>query len=126
MNVVTIAGMTVRVAGVLLILLGVFIWTGHGDAVVPVHELLGFILVLGLWTLAFVGARSGVPVGFVVVAFAWGLIAPVLGLTQAGILAGGTHWVVQVIHLLVGLGAIGIAERLAMMIKARRAMPMRA
>ncbi len=126
MNVVTIAGMTVRVAGVLLVLLGVFIWTGRGEAVIPVHELLGFILVLGLWTLAFVGARSGVPVGFVVVAFAWGLIAPLLGLTQTSLLTGDSHWVVQVIHLLVGLGAIGIAERLATMIKARTATPARA
>ncbi len=126
MNVVTVAGMTVRVAGVLLISLGVLIWTGHGEQIVPVHELLGFVLVLGLWTLALTAARAGGPVGFVVLAFAWGLIAPVLGLTQTNLLTGGSHWVVQVIHLLVGLGAIGIAEGLALMIKARRAVPARA
>jgi hypothetical protein len=123
MRVVTIAQTTVRVAGVLLILLGLLIWTGHGDQIVPVHELLGFALVLGLWALAYTGARSGVPVGLVVVAFAWGLIAPALGLTQVNLVTGGLHWIIQVVHLLVGLGALGIAEGLAATIKARKAVP---
>lgn len=123
MRVVTIAQMTVRVAGVLLVLLGLLIWTGHGDRIVPFHELLGLVLVLGLWTLAYTGARTGVPVGLIVVAFAWGLVAPVLGLTQVNLVTGGHHWIIQVVHLLVGLGAIGIAEGLAAMIKARKAVP---
>ncbi len=121
MRVVTIAQMTVRVAGVLVLMLGLLIWSGHGDQIVPVHGLLGFVLVLGLWTLAFTGARTGVPMGLVVAAFAWGLIAPVLGLTQINLVTGGFHWIIQVVHLLVGLGAIGFAERLAALIKARKA-----
>ena len=35
-----------------------------------------------------------------------------LGLTQALLLNGSAHWIVQVLHLLVGLGAIGLAEML--------------
>lgn len=123
MRVVRTAQTTVRVAGVLLVLLGVLIWTGHGDRIVPVHQLLGLVLVLGLWTLAYTGARTGLPVGLVVVAFVWGLIAPVLGLTQVNLVTGSLHWIIQVVHLLVGLGAIGIAEGLAAMIKARKAVP---
>lgn len=125
MKVVTIAQMTVRVAGVLLLLIGSLIWTGHGDQIIPVHELIGFVLVLGLWTLAYSAARAGVTAGLVVLAFAWGLIAPALGLTQVDLVTGGLHWIIQVIHLLVGLGAIGIAEGLGVMIKARRAAPAR-
>ncbi|MEO8745328.1 MAG: hypothetical protein ABI334_02500 [Candidatus Dormiibacterota bacterium] len=123
MKAVTIAQMTVRVAGVLLVLLGIYIWTRNGDQVIPVHEFLGFVLVLGLWTLAFIAARAGVVVGLVVAGFVWGLIAPVLGLTQDNLLTGNYHWAIQVVHLVIGLGAIGIAERLAMEIKARRAVP---
>jgi hypothetical protein len=121
MKPVRVAQMTVRACGAALILLGVLIWTGHFDNFIPAHKFFGIVLVLGLWTLAFLGARAGVPTGLVVVAVAWGLIAPALGLTQENILTGGWHWVIQVLHLLIGLGAIGLAERLAMMIKARPA-----
>lgn len=123
MKVVMIAQMTVRVSGALLLLIGLLIWTGHGDQIIPWHELIGFVLVLGLWTLAYSAARTGVTVGLVVLAIAWGLLAPALGLTQVNLLTGNSHWVIQVIHLLVGLGAIGVAEGLGMAIKARKAVP---
>jgi len=109
---VTAVHMTLRISGVLLILLGLAIWTGRADAIIPVHEFLGFVLVLSLWTLAYFGARAGVPRGIVIAAVAWGLIAPILGLTQANLLANSWHWVIQVLHVLVGLAAIGTGEGL--------------
>ena len=36
-----------------------------------------------------------------------------LGLTQSQLLPGDAHWVVQVLHLLVGLVAMGLAQDLA-------------
>jgi hypothetical protein len=109
---VTVVHTTLRISGVLLILLGLAIWTGRADQIIPVHEFLGFVLVLSLWTLAFFGARVGVPGGMVVAAVAWGLIAPILGLTQVNLLTNNWHWVIQVLHLLVGLAAIGTGEGL--------------
>ena len=112
-TVATIAQMTIRVAFVVLIVLGVLFWTGRADSLIPLHQLLGFVLVLSLWTLAILAARSGVPMGLVVIAFLWGLLLPVFGLTQTRILPGSFHWIVQVLHLLVGLAAVGQAENLA-------------
>ncbi len=114
---ITPVHMTLRISGLLLILLGLAIWTGRADQVIPVLEFLGFVLVLSLWTLAFFAARAGVPIGLVAVAAVWGLIAPILGLTQANLLVGGWHWTIQVLHLLIGLGAIGLGERLALEIR---------
>jgi hypothetical protein len=114
---ITVAHMTLRVSGLLLILLGVAIWTGRADQVIPFHEFLGFVLVLSLWTLAFFAARAGVRIGLVVAAVVWGLIAPALGLTQENLLTGDLHWTIQVLHLLIGLGAIGLGERLALEIR---------
>jgi hypothetical protein len=119
MRLATVAQMTVRACGVVLILLGILFWTGNADFLQPVHTILGLLLVLGLWTLAGIGARSGAPPGLVVTGFVWGLIVPVLGLSQTKILTGDAHWIVQVIHLLFGLGAIGIAEQLGWSIRAR-------
>src|ERR1700694_3353098 len=113
----TVVHMTLRVSGLLLILLGLAIWTGRVDQVIPVHEFLGFVLVLSLWMLAYFGARAGVPKGMVAAAVAWGLIAPILGLTQANLLDNNWHWVIQVVHLLGGLAAIGTGEGLAQRMK---------
>jgi hypothetical protein len=110
---ITIAHMTIRISGLLLLLLGIAIWTGRADGVIPVHQLLGFILVLSLWTLSYLAARAGVPMKWVALAVVWGLVAPILGVTQEGLFTGGLHWTVQVLHLLIGLGAIGMGENLA-------------
>ncbi|TMC04805.1 MAG: hypothetical protein E6J41_23905 [Chloroflexi bacterium] len=113
----TVAQWLVRITGLILIVLGLLFWTGNQLALVPVHMLLGLILVLSLWTLAFVGARSGVQPGLVAIAFIWGLVVPILGVTQDSILTSGPHWLVQVLHLLVGLAAIGQAEGLGRRIR---------
>jgi len=123
---VTAVHMTLRISGALLILLGLAIWTGRADAIIPVHEFLGFVLVLSLWTLAFFGARAGVPRGIVIAAIAWGLIAPILGLTQANLLTNNWHWVIQVLHLLVGLAAIGTGEGLVQRMRRVGATPAKA
>jgi len=115
-----VAQMLVRFCGIILIILGVLFWTGNDLSLVPIHMLLGFVLVLALWVLAGLAAAAGVQPGFVALAIVWGLIVPILGLTQTRLLPGDAHVVIQVVHLLVGLGAIGQAEGLAARIKSRR------
>jgi len=41
----------------------------------------------------------------------------ILGLTQTEILPGNLHWLIEVLHLVLGLGAIGLGERLSAGIK---------
>ena len=113
----TVFQMLVRLCGLVLIVLGILFWTGNALALVPVHMLVGLLLVFSLWGLAFVAARSGAPVGFVALAFLWGLLVPVLGITQDQLLTGGGRWVIRVLHLLVGLAAIGLAEGLGRRIR---------
>jgi hypothetical protein len=80
---------------------------------IPVHMLSGMILVLMLWMLALLAALAGTNRGLAALAFVWGLVVPVLGVTQGRLLPGPAHWVIEVLHLLVGLIAIGMGERLA-------------
>jgi hypothetical protein len=117
---VTIATMLTRLTGLIQIVLGVLFWTGHVVGLIPVHILSGTVLVLSLWTLAILAARAGVQPGLVALSLIWGLITIILGLTQSQLLVGPAHWIIQVIHLLVGLGAIGLAEGLAARIKHTR------
>jgi hypothetical protein len=118
----TIAQMVVRVTFLVQVVLGIAFWTGHLLNLVTLHILAGILLVLGLWTLAALGARAGAPIPLVVVAVLWGALLPVFGLTQDMILVGNLHWIIQVLHLLVGVAALGQAENLAARIKSRRAL----
>jgi hypothetical protein len=111
----------VRVAGVIQLVLGVAFWTGNALGLVDLHQLVGFVVVLGLWTLAALAHRAGVPAGLVALAAVWGLVVPVLGLTQRELLPGSAHVVIEVLHLLLGIGALGLAENLAARAKGRLA-----
>lgn len=105
------ARMTVRVVGVAMLVLGFVIWTGSAAALVPVHMLLGIVLVLALWTVAVLALQAGARPALPAIAIAWGVLMAAFGLTQAQILPGDSlHVVIQVAHLVVGLGAIGLAE----------------
>jgi hypothetical protein len=117
----TVLQIWIRGGGVIMIALGLLFWTGNADRLIPVHMLLGITLVLALWALAILGGVAHVSLGLVVPALLWGAITPVLGLTQTRLLPGSSHWLIQVAHLLVGLGLIGLGETLARHIKHNRA-----
>ena len=109
----TIVRTLIRLTGLVQIVLGVLFWTGNARGLIPLHMLVGFVLVLSLWVMAALAARAGVQPGLVALAAVWGLVVPVLGLAQDRLLPGSAHWLIQVLHLLVGLGAIGQGEALA-------------
>ena len=113
--------MGIRAAWVVQLVLGVLFWTGNALGLVDLHQLLGILLVLALWTQAVLAARAGVEPRLVAVAAVWGLLVLIVGLTQTSLLTGSLHWLVEVIHLLLGIGLIGLAERLATGAKARLA-----
>jgi ABC-type multidrug transport system permease subunit len=66
-------------------------------------------------------AVARVGLGLVLAGIVLVVVVPVLGMTQAQILPGDLHWIVRVVHLLVSVGAIGFADRLAGAVPARRA-----
>ena len=116
----TVIQMLIRLLGLIMIVLGLLFWTGNALAFIPVHMFLGLVLVILLWVQAGLAARSGVGAGMVVLAFVWGLVVVALGMTQNRLLPGDFHWVIKVLHLLVGIAALGLADRLATAIKHER------
>ena len=106
----TVALMLVRISGVLALILGLLFWTGDLRNLTGVHMLLGVLMVLGLWLLAAVASQMGARPSTVAGAAILGLIVLLLGLGQNGLMPGSLHWVIQVVHLLVGMSGIGMAE----------------
>src|SRR5690242_536988 len=106
----TIAHWVVRIAGVLALILGLLFWTGDVRGLTPVHILLGTLTVLALWLLAATASQQGVPISLTAGAAVIGLIAILLGFTQDSLLPGASHWLIQVLHLIVGMAAVASGE----------------
>jgi hypothetical protein len=113
----TVFRILIRLTGLIAIVLGLLFWTGNALTLISIHMLAGIVLVLSLWALAGMAAWAGVNRGLAALAIVWGLIVPILGLTQTQLLPNSAHWVIRVVHLLVGMGAMGIGERLAAQLK---------
>jgi hypothetical protein len=110
---VTIARGIVRLALIVQLVLGSLFWAGNATSLVDLHQFVGIVLVLSLETLVFAAARAGVDRPLVVLAGLWGIVVVVLGLSQQNLMVGSAHWVIQVLHLLLGLAAVGLSEVLA-------------
>ena len=91
MSPVLLTQIVARVVAVVQVALGIVVWTGHGDSLIPVH----------------------VAVGLAVLALVWSVGMPAFGLVQANVLSGDLHVLVQAAHLVVGLAAVGLVESLA-------------
>ncbi len=104
--------MLLRLAIAVQIVVGIAMWTGHWLGAVGLHMAVGGIFVLLLWILAVMALVGRRAVGLAVVAILWGVVLAAFGMAQRGIMIGDAHWVVRVIHLLIGLAAMPLAERL--------------
>src|ERR1700753_3210090 len=74
-----------------------------------IHALIGtigtiFLLALGAVTLWTRGVRM-----LAAGSMLYALLLPALGMTQSLILVGNLHWLIQVAHLLIGIGAMYLA-----------------
>src|SRR5262245_9230800 len=116
----TIIQVLICLLGLIMIVLGLLFWTSNALTLIPVHMLLGMILVLLLWTQAVLAARAGAGANLVVLGLVWGLVVVALGMMQNRLLPGEFHWAIKLLHLLVGIAAIGLADRLAGRVKRDR------
>lgn len=105
-SITKVAQLILFVTGAGQLLLGAIIWTGQADQWIPVHELIGLVLVVSLWTIAAIAARFGVSIALVAGAVGLSLVAPILGTIQEGLLEGDWHWTIQVVHVLIGIGVV--------------------
>jgi hypothetical protein len=111
MKVITIAVWVLRIAVLAAIILGILFWTGNAENLIPVHMLIGIIAVLSLWVIGLAqGFIKGGSFGLALATFIVGLALAIVGLYQQQWLLGSSHWIIQVIHLLLGLSAIGLGE----------------
>lgn len=113
MKTTSILQMAVRIAGVIALILGILFWTGNAEFLVICHIALGAIITLALFVLTYQAYRAGASRWLVLIAAVWAIGLPLWGLAQGMILPGTYHWISKALHLLCGVGAIGVGEMLA-------------
>lgn len=98
-------------AGLLALVSGLLFWTGTALDWIQLHMLLGFLTVGALWVVAIgqIFAKKG---SWVIAAAAIivGAATIVLGMTQASLMVGDFHWLVEVLHLALGIFTIGLGH----------------
>ncbi len=113
---VRIAIMVLRVAVLFNLITGIIFWTSNADPLQIVHILFGIIAVLSLWVLGIMQGLRGGSFGLALATFIVGFLLVLVGLFQKNWLPEATnanHWIIQVIHLALGLAAIGLGEMAA-------------
>ena len=109
--IIRIASIVLSLAGILALIFGLVLWTGMALNIISLHMLLGLLAVAALWVIgigqAFVRGGSWIiAAGAVIV----GALTGWLGMIQASLLVGDFHWIIQVIHLLLGVLTIGLGH----------------
>jgi hypothetical protein len=114
--VVRITVNVLRASALLALIFGVLNWISLlPDSLIGIHMVLGILVVLSLWVLGGTIAMTRGGIGLAIGAIVLGLITLALGLTQKQLLPdpNAAHWVIQVVHLLIGLSAIGMGEAIS-------------
>ncbi len=108
---IRIASFVLRIAGLLALVLGILFWSGNATQLVPIHMLLGFLVVLALLVIGIGQALTSAGSWMVAaLAILVAILLPIIGLTQNSLMLNPSHWVIQVTHLLVAVIAIGLGE----------------
>jgi len=93
------------------VILGLLIWFGK-ISVTQIHIALGSLFVLDLWLLAVIALFALSARGLSLFSLLLGGVIMWLGVAQRTMLLGSAHWAVQVVHLLLGVSAMGLIEPL--------------
>ncbi|HJT57137.1 MAG TPA: hypothetical protein VJ761_11630 [Ktedonobacteraceae bacterium] len=93
------------IAGLGALTLGLFFWIAQMNFI-SIHMLFGLTVALSLLILGIVGVFTGGMRLLGASGIVYALIVPAFGLTQATLLLGSLHWLIQAAHMLVGLGAL--------------------
>ncbi len=102
------------VAGILALVLGLLFWVGLGAGLISMHMLLGLLAVGALWIGAIGQAfttSGNWPIALA--ALLVGALTIWLGMTQATLLSGSFHWIVELVHLMLGLAIVGLGHMAA-------------
>lgn len=103
---------TLRITMLIQLVVGILLWMGHAANLTPLHMGVGSLFTLAFLGVVAVAAKGGAPAGAVAGAVVLGLLIPVFGMKQTVLLVGPMHWIIRIVHLLIAMAAMGVADQL--------------
>jgi hypothetical protein len=102
-----------RIAGLAAFVLGMMLSRIASAVTIRAHMTLGLIVALSLLVVAIMalGARIRVPAALA--SIVWAAVLVYVGIVQNRLMPGSGHWVIEVLHAVLGIGAIGLVEMMA-------------
>ena len=110
-GIVTALRWVARLDGRAALILGIVLWTGSLGSL-RIHIITGFVMTLTLLLVGIVGFFSRIKPALPLIAIAWAILLPYIGFAQLRLFPGASHITIQVIHLIIGVCAIGVVEAL--------------
>lgn len=109
--VIRIASVVLSLAGLLALISGILFWAGAARNLISMHMLLGLLAAGALWIIG-IGQAFSKGGSWIIAACALvvGVVMIVIGMIQSSLMVGELHWVIQIIHLVLGLLTIGLGH----------------
>ena len=111
-SIVTALRWVARLDGLAALILGILLLTGSAGSLKS-HILTGFVMTITLLLIGLMGFFSRIKPVLPIIAIAWAILLPYVGFAQLKLFSGASHVVIQIVHLLIGICAIGIVEAIA-------------
>jgi hypothetical protein len=111
-NLIKVLLMLARLLVAVQIVLGLLIWFGNTSSLRQIHIALGSLFVLDLWILGVIALFALSARGLSLLTLLMGGVIMWLGVAQTTLLVGPAHWAVRLVHLLLGVAAMGLVEPL--------------
>lgn len=109
--------MIIRLLWVVNLVLGILFATGNLGGLVRLHEGFGLVIAICLVILSILAIVRARAVGLGVAGILVAILLPVVGEGQLQVPGAGGHTVAEVIHVLVAIAAIALAEMLGVRLR---------
>jgi len=116
-TILKVTSMIVRVAVLVVLILGVSFWlnwinTDTNPVLLDIHEIAGMLIGLGLLLVGIILIARGGNASLGLVSIVLAVLLPIVGIGRVNWLTGASdpHWLIQVGHLALGLGAFALVE----------------
>lgn len=116
MRTVSILEWALRIAGLGALALGLLFWFFQID-LINIHMLFGLVVALTLLIISLLAVFTKGMRLLGIIGIVYAFILPIFGLNQVELLVGNLHWLIQVAHMLVGIGALAYAGIMAVRYK---------
>jgi hypothetical protein len=108
---ITLLRWIARIGGLLALVLGLML-SRVAPSALQIHMTLGIMVALALAILGGLAMAKSVSLPIARMSLIWAGATIYVGVAQTRLLPGDNHWIIEVLHALLGIGAIGFAEML--------------